>query len=198
MHMETYLLNSVGEVRPGEGEVLQGPSKTPLGSRISHESTQISRQLCLSVDRSGAGLAISHSSPLQNIKCVMPLVKEKTRQARLNSDAKEVVELTKILHSKLLLQRGDDVLKQLLTGGCEHNVIDIEQQICSLVPTTVDEERRVRLGLGEPQCQQERGEPRIPSPWSLLQTIERLVEPTDPVRTTGVLKSRWLRAVDCL
>ena len=65
----------------------------------------------------------------------------------------------KILHSELLLQRGDDTLKQLLTGGYEHNVIDIEQQIVNLIPTAVDEERRVRLGLGEPQCQQERGEP---------------------------------------
>src|SRR6185437_8136904 len=124
MHMETDLLDSVGEVRPGESEVLQGSSKTPVGSRISHRITQISRQLCLSVDRSGAGLAISHPSPLQDIKCVLPLVKEKTRRARLNSDAQEVVELTKILHSKFLLQRGDDTLKQLLTGGCEHNVID--------------------------------------------------------------------------
>ena len=108
------------------------------------------------------------------------------------------MELTKILHSKLLLQRGDDALKQLLTGGCEHNVINIEQQVGSLIPTVVDEERSVRLGLGEAQCQQERGKPRISSPRSLLQTIERLVEPADHIWTTGVHKSRWLRTVDCL
>src|SRR6185369_9666786 len=198
MHMETALLTSIGEVRPSEGEVLQSVGQTPVGSRISHRITQISRQLRLSVDRSGAGLAISHPSPLQNIECVLPLVKEKTRRARLNSDAQEVVELTQILHSKLLLQRGDDTLKQLLTGGCEHNVIDIEQQICSLIPTAVNEERRVGLGLGESQCQQERGEPRVPSPRSLLQTIERLVEPADHIRTTRVHKSRWLSAVDSL
>src|SRR6185295_6664449 len=160
--------------------------------------TQISRQLRLSVDRSGAGLTISHPSPLQDIKCVLPLVKEKTKRARLNSDAQEVMELTKILHSELLLQRGDDTLKQLLTGGCEHNVIHIEQQICSLIHTTVDEERRVRLGIGEPQSQQERGEPRVPSPRSLLQTIEGLVEPADHIRTTRVHKSRRLRAVHSL
>src|SRR6185437_2445034 len=104
----------------------------------------------------------------------------------------------KILHSELLLQRGDDTLKQLLTGGCELNVIDIEQQICSLIPTAVDEERRVRIGLGELQCQQERGEPRVPNPRSLLQSIERLVEPADHIRMTRVHKSRWLRAVDSL
>src|SRR6185295_8892030 len=125
MHMETDLLNSVGEIRPGEGEVLQSAGQTPVGSRIIHQSTQISRQLRLSVDWSGAGLAISHPSPLQNVKGILPLVKEKTRWARLNSDAQEVVELTEILHSELLLQRGDDTLKQLLTGSCEHNVVDI-------------------------------------------------------------------------
>src|SRR6185312_2401516 len=149
MHMETDLLNSVGEVRPGEGEVLQIARQTPIGSRISHRITQISRQLHLSVDCSGAGLAISHPRPLQNIEGVLPLVKEKTRRARLNSDAQEVVELIEILHSKLLLQRGDDTLKQPLTRGYEHNVINVEQQIGSLIPTVVDEERRVRLGLGE-------------------------------------------------
>src|SRR6185312_4178782 len=115
MHMETDLLDSVGEVRSGESEVLQSAGQTPVGSRISHRITQISRQLRLSVDRSGAGLAINHPSPLQNIECVLPLVKEKTRRARLNSDAHEVVELTEILHSELLLQRGDDILKHLLT-----------------------------------------------------------------------------------
>ena len=66
MHMETDLLDSVGEVRPGEGEVLQSTSQTPIVSRIRHRITQISGQLRLSVDRSGAGLAISHPSPLQN------------------------------------------------------------------------------------------------------------------------------------
>jgi len=125
--MKTDLLNGICEVRPGESEVLQGSSKTPVVSRISHGITQSSRQLRLSVDRSGAWLAIRHPNPLQNIKCILLLVKENARWARLNSNPQEVMELTKILHSKLLLQRGDDALKQLLTGACEHNVINIEQ-----------------------------------------------------------------------
>ena len=111
MHMETDLLDSVGEVRPGEGEVLQSTSQTPVGSRISHQITQISRQLRLSIDRSGAWLTISHPNPLQNVECILPLVKEQAKRASLNSNAQEVVELTQILHSKLLLQRGDDTLK---------------------------------------------------------------------------------------
>ena len=143
--MKADLLNSIYEVRPAKNEVLQGSSKTPVGSRIRHGITHISRQLRLSVDRSGEGLqsVIPARSRISSAYC--PLVKEKTRRARLNSDAQEVVELTKIIHSKLLLQRGDDTLKQSLTGGGEHNVIDIVQQIGSLIPTAVDEERRVRL-----------------------------------------------------
>ena len=124
--MKADLLNGICEVRPGESEVLQVTSKTPVGSRISHGITHISRQFRLSVDKSGTWFAISHPSPLQNVKCILPLVKEKSRRARLNSNTQEVMELAKILHSKLLLQRGDYALKQLLTGGCEHNVINIE------------------------------------------------------------------------
>src|SRR6185369_5997148 len=150
---EGRLLNGICEgiceVWPGESEVLQGSIKTPVDSRISHGITQSSRQLHLSVDRSGAGLAISHPSPLQNIKCILLLVKEKARRARLNSNTQEMMELTKILHSKLLLQRGDNALKQLLTGCYDHNVINIEQQVDSLIPTAVDEQKSVRLGLGE-------------------------------------------------
>jgi hypothetical protein len=58
--MEVCLLDNIGEVRPGESEVQQGSSKTPIGSMISHRSTPSSRQLRLSVNRSGAGFAISH------------------------------------------------------------------------------------------------------------------------------------------
>ena len=74
MHVKTDLLNGIGEIRPGEGEVLQVTSETPLASRIGHGITQISRQLRLSIDRSGAWLAISHPSPLQNVECILPLV----------------------------------------------------------------------------------------------------------------------------
>ena len=82
---------------------MQGTGEAPVGSRISHGITQISRQLRLIVDRSGAGLAISHPSPLQDVESILPLVKEKARRARLNSNTEEVMELTKVLHSKLLL-----------------------------------------------------------------------------------------------
>jgi hypothetical protein len=49
MHMKADLLNNIRQVHPGNGEVLQGTSKTPKSSRICHRSTHICRQLRLSV-----------------------------------------------------------------------------------------------------------------------------------------------------
>jgi hypothetical protein len=50
VHVQAHLLDGVGDVRPGEGQVLEG--------------IVILRELCLSVDRRGAGLAVGHASPL--------------------------------------------------------------------------------------------------------------------------------------
>jgi hypothetical protein len=52
----------------------------------------------------------------------------------LNSDPEEMVECTQILHCKLLLESGNDPAEKWLTGGCEDNVINIEQQVCSVSP----------------------------------------------------------------
>jgi hypothetical protein len=68
------MLNNVSEVWPGESEVLQGSSRTPVGSRISHRINKVaqsSRQHRLSVKRSGRRLAINHPSSLQNIKGIL-------------------------------------------------------------------------------------------------------------------------------
>jgi hypothetical protein len=58
----------------------------------------------------------------------------------LNSDPEEMVELTQILHRKLLLESDNDPAEKWLTGGCEDNVINIEQQVCSVSPMVVDEQ----------------------------------------------------------
>jgi hypothetical protein len=58
----------------------------------------------------------------------------------LNSDPEEMVELTQILHSKLLLESGNDSAEKWLAGGCEDNVINIEQQVRSVSPMVVDEQ----------------------------------------------------------
>jgi hypothetical protein len=83
---------------------------------------------------------------------------------RLNSDPKKMVEHTQILHSKLLLKSGNDATEKWLTGGCEDNVINIEQQVRSVSSMVIDKQRCIRLGLYRPQCQQESSKPMVPRP----------------------------------
>jgi hypothetical protein len=66
----------------------------------------------LGVNRSGAGVAVSHRGSLQDIKSILPLVKKDPGRMRLNSDPEEVVKHTQILHSKLLLKRGDNAAEE--------------------------------------------------------------------------------------
>jgi len=47
MHVKTYLLHGVGDVRPGEGEVLKCTSKTPVCSGVCERITLSLRQLAL-------------------------------------------------------------------------------------------------------------------------------------------------------
>jgi hypothetical protein len=75
VHMETDLLHGVGDVQPGESEVLKGTDKTPVPDGVLDWATLGLRELRLCVDWGGAGLAVNHLGPLQNVKSVLPLVK---------------------------------------------------------------------------------------------------------------------------
>jgi len=72
MHVQADLLNNILNVWFGEGEVLKSPSKTAVLTGIRDRDT-ISRKLGVSVHRSAARLAVTHTSSLQNIQHVLPL-----------------------------------------------------------------------------------------------------------------------------
>lgn len=82
--------------------------------------------------------------------------------------------------------------------GSKNNVVDIKQKIYHIAVTSIDEERRGRLGLNETNGLQEGSKAIVPSPWRLLETIEGLVEAADGVGVGSVDETRWLDAVNCL
>jgi hypothetical protein len=75
VHMETDLLHGIGDVSPGEGEVLKGTGKTSVPGGVLDWFTLGLRELHLRVDWGRAGLAVNHLNPLQNVKSVLSLVK---------------------------------------------------------------------------------------------------------------------------
>jgi hypothetical protein len=91
VHMQAHLLDDVCDVGPGEGEVLEHAGQAPVGRRVGDRRPVVLRELCLSVDRRGAGPAVRHASPLQDVDGILALVEEETLRPALGGDAKEVV-----------------------------------------------------------------------------------------------------------
>jgi hypothetical protein len=48
VHMEAHLLDDIGDVRPGEGEVLEHVGQAPIRRRIDDRGAVVLRELCLS------------------------------------------------------------------------------------------------------------------------------------------------------
>jgi hypothetical protein len=64
VHMKAHLLNDTGDVWSGEGEVLGRACQAPIRCRVGDRGPVVLRELRLSVDRRGVGLAVGHASPL--------------------------------------------------------------------------------------------------------------------------------------
>jgi hypothetical protein len=76
VHVKAHLLDCVGNVGPGEGEVLKSPSQGAVGSRVADGGLHVGGDLGLSVDRRGAGLAVAHVSTLKDVPSILALVEE--------------------------------------------------------------------------------------------------------------------------
>jgi hypothetical protein len=55
------------------------------------------------------------------------MVEKHARGPALHGDPHEVVQLTQVLHRKLLLEGGDDASQEAAGRGCEDNVVDVEE-----------------------------------------------------------------------
>ena len=67
MHVKTNLLDSICNIWPGEGEVLQSNNKTAKIRSISYWGTINGRHFGVSVYRSGARLALCHACSVKNL-----------------------------------------------------------------------------------------------------------------------------------
>ena len=58
VHVEAHLLDGVGDVEAGEGEVLESPDESPVGRRVIDRVVIVVGDLRLSVNRHGVGLVV--------------------------------------------------------------------------------------------------------------------------------------------
>jgi hypothetical protein len=73
--VEAHLLDGVGDVGPGEDEVLKGPGSTSVAGRIGDRGAGRG-DLALRIHQGHAGLTLGHASALKEVNGVLPLVKK--------------------------------------------------------------------------------------------------------------------------
>jgi hypothetical protein len=83
-----------------------------------------------------------------------------------------------------------DALQERSRGHHKDDVIDVQEQVSSGVPLLEYKEGRVRDGGDEAELPEVGDETLVPSPRSLFQTIERVLQKTNIVRATGSMKPR--------
>jgi hypothetical protein len=76
VHVEAHLLYRIGNVKPGEGEVLESLGQAVIGNRVADGPPQVRGDFGLSVKWRGAGLAVAHASAFRDVSSVLELVKE--------------------------------------------------------------------------------------------------------------------------
>jgi hypothetical protein len=84
-----------------------------------------------------------HASALQKISSVLSLGEEHALRRTSNSNAKEVVEITKISHRKLAVQLGQESLEKIRGGGGDNNVINVKEKIHCITAGLQNKQRSV-------------------------------------------------------
>jgi hypothetical protein len=129
MHVETDLLDNVGDVGAGERQVLEGPSEAPEVSRISNRRSGLGGDLGLCVHRRQNRLAVHHASSLKNIKSKLTLSKEEPIRLMLYVDSQKIMEGPKIFHDEFPLESRYGLSQKCCVGCGEDNVINVKQQV---------------------------------------------------------------------
>jgi hypothetical protein len=78
------------------------------------------------INWSGADIAVHHARALQDIQDVLPLRKEQAVGVSSDGDAEKKVKCAEVLEGKFPLKSRNGPAKELLGGGRQNNVVDIE------------------------------------------------------------------------
>jgi hypothetical protein len=126
VHVQTYLLHDVGNVRPCECQLLESSCNAPELRDVLNGRLQVSRQLCLKVEWCHAWLAVCHDYTFEDIKHVGALMEKQTSRTMLDGDAEEVVKRPEVLHGKFPLKSGNGTTQELRAGCGHDDIINIK------------------------------------------------------------------------
>jgi hypothetical protein len=113
-------------------------------------------------------------------------------------DAQEMMDIAKITHGKLGMERANNAAEQCGGVGGENDVIHVKQQICNGGALVENKERGITFGGRKTEGGNKRGEAVKPCTRCLFKPIERFLQTANMRRVGGVKKARRLLTVDGL
>lgn len=100
VHVQTHLVDCIGNLRPRECEILKGASDAAVERSIREWLSITGRCFWLRVDWSGRRFAVGHAGALEDVIGVLLLMKKEPVRSPLNLYAEEEVEGSEVLHRK--------------------------------------------------------------------------------------------------
>jgi hypothetical protein len=91
MHVDANLLDSVGDVKVGERQVLEGPSEAPEVSRISNRRSRVGGDLGLCVHRRRNQLVVNYAISLKNVESKLTLSEDEPVYLMLYEDSQKMM-----------------------------------------------------------------------------------------------------------
>jgi hypothetical protein len=76
MHVKTHLLDCIGDVRPGEGKLLESPDQALGDSRVTNRGPCVGGYIDLSIHEHGTRLVVGHTNTIKDIQSVLELLQE--------------------------------------------------------------------------------------------------------------------------
>jgi hypothetical protein len=111
MHVQTDLLDGVGNVGPCECQVRERSCNALELRGVLNGRPRVPCQLCLEVDWSRARLLVCHDHMFEDVNHVGVLMEEQTIRTTLNGDAEEVVKRPEVLHGEFPLKRENGMVQ---------------------------------------------------------------------------------------
>ena len=143
-------------------------------------------------------MTLSHADALEQVHSVLALRQEEAIRRMRDRDPKKMMKIAEICHSELRVKELGEASKKRGRRGCQDDVVDVEQQVGDVDTHFVNKEGRVGGRSSEAGPLNEAGEPLVPRPGRLLESVQGLLQETDMVGSRRVDKTGRLLAIDCL
>ena len=187
-----HLVNSKGQVRTCQSEVLETPNKTPVLENIlrAQRLALISRHFVGSRHGSSNSPTLLHVGPVQEIKSIFVLRQNQTLRIISGLNTKEILQAPKVLDRKRTRKSGNQFLNSSRRGPSQNNIVNIDKHIYNNPMMIKDEHIGIGPASNKTELMKLVTQTGIPGTGRLFEPIDGPLKFAD-MRGIGVILKPW-------